>query len=280
LTQKYYDGEVPAPGMLTDTDRDTLHQIGILKNEVGKSLDNFRFREALKGAMDMARLGNKYLADLEPWKVVKTDPERVKTIMNTCLQITANLTIVFAPFLPFTMEKLCSFLNLDQLPWSELGRTDLLANGHKTNPPELLFEKIEDPAIEIQIKKLHDTRKANEQSSLKATPQKDLCSYDDFQKMDIRVGTIIEAEKVPKTKKLLKLKIDTGIDTRIIVSGIAEHYSPESIIGQQVCVLVNLEPRELKGILSQGMILTAEDASGNLKFIAPVQKVQNGSEVR
>ncbi len=280
LTQKYYNGVVPAAGELLDVDKDALAQIVSLKADVEKSLDTFRFREALKIAMDMARLGNKYLADMEPWKVVKTDEERVKTIMNTCLQIAANLTIVFAPFLPYTMNKLRGFLNMEHLNWSELGRTDILVAGHKVNEPELLFEKIEDAVIEAQIKKLQDTKKANEMASAKAAPQKENCSYDDFSKMDIRVGTITEAEKVAKTKKLLKLTIDTGIDQRTVVSGIAEYYTPEQVIGQQVCILVNLEPRELKGIMSQGMILMAEDADGALKFVSPVNVVKNGSEVK
>ncbi|MCW0481513.1 methionine--tRNA ligase [Gaoshiqia sediminis] len=280
LTQKYYSGEVPALGDLNDVDRQTLAEIGKLKADVEKSLDTYRFREALKLAMDLARLGNKYLADEEPWKVVKTDPERVKTVMNICLQITANLTIMLEPFLPFSMDKLRGFLNLGKLDWSELGRTDLLAAGHQTKQPELLFEKIEDATIDAQVKKLQDTKKANEAAQATAKPAKENCSFDDFMKMDIRTGTIMEAEAVAKTKKLLKLKIDTGIDTRTVVSGIAEYYKPEEIIGQQVSILVNLEPRELRGIMSQGMILMAEDADGSLKFVSPVDKVKNGSEVR
>jgi methionyl-tRNA synthetase len=280
LTQKYYEGVVPAASELLDVDKETLAQITALKNDVEKSLDTFRFREALKIAMDMARLGNKYLADMEPWKVVKTDEERVKTIMNTCLQITANLTIVFAPFMPKKMDMLRGFLNMEKLDWSELGRTDLIAAGHKVNTPELLFEKIEDPVIEAQVQKLLDTKKANEMAEATAKPAKENCTFDDFQKMDIRTGTIIEAEKVAKTKKLLKLKVDTGIDQRTVVSGIAEYYKPEEIIGQEVCILVNLQPRELRGILSQGMILMAEDADGSLKFVSPVDKVKNGSEVK
>jgi methionyl-tRNA synthetase len=280
LSQKYYSGVVPAAGKLLDVDKDTLAQIVTLKAEVEKSLDTFRFREALKIAMDMARLGNKYLADMEPWKVVKTDKERVKTVMNTCLQIAANLTIVFAPFLPFTMDKLRRFLNMEKLDWSELGRTDILVAGHQLGEPELLFEKIEDSVIEIQVNKLQATKKANQMATAATTQSKPNCTFDDFQKMDIRVGTIIEAEKVAKTKKLLKLKIDTGIDQRTVVSGIAEYYNPEGIIGQKVCILVNLEPRELKGIMSQGMILMAEDAGGTLKFVSPISITKNGSEVR
>ena len=280
LTQKYYEGIIPDVNELFDIDKETLEQLAVLKAEVEKSLNSFRFREALKFAMDMARLGNKYLADMEPWKVVKTDEERVKTIMNVSLQITANLTIVFEPFLPFTSEKLRGFLNMEKQNWSELGRTDLLLAGHKTNQPELLFEKIEDAVIEAQVNKLLETKKANEMAEAVASPVKENCTFDDFQKMDIRVGTIIEAEKVAKTKKLLKLKIDTGIDQRTVVSGIAEFYNPEEIIGQQVSILVNLLPRELKGIESQGMILMAEDADGTLRFVSPVNAVKNGSEIR
>ena len=280
LTQKYYNGEVPALGELNEVDQQTLAEIGKLKVEVEKSLNSYRFREALKLAMDLARLGNKYLADEEPWKVFKTDPERVKTVMNICLQITANLTIMLEPFLPFTMNKLRGFINFEKLDWSELGRTDLLAAGHQTNKPELLFEKIEDSTIEAQVQKLLNTKKANEAAEATAKPAKENCSFDDFMKMDIRTGTILEAEVVPKTKKLLKLKIDTGIDKRTVVSGIAEYYKPDDIVGKQVSILVNLEPRKIKGIESQGMILMAEDADGTLKFVSPEGKVKNGSEVR
>ena len=280
LTQKYYAGEVPALGQLNEVDRATLAEIENLKVQVEKSLDTYRFREALKLAMDLARLGNKYLADEEPWKVFKTDPERVKTVMNICLQITANLTIMLKPFLPFSMDKLCGFINFEKLDWSELGRTDLLPAGHQTNQPALLFEKIEDSVIEAQVQKLLDTRKANQAAESIAKPAKDNCSFDDFMKMDIRTGTILEAQLVPKTKKLLQLKIDTGIDKRTVVSGIAEYYKPEDIIGKQVSILVNLEPRKIRGIESQGMILMAEDADGTLKFVSPEGQVKNGSEVR
>ncbi|TKG93583.1 methionine--tRNA ligase [Puteibacter caeruleilacunae] len=280
LTNKYYKGVVPALGELNDTDRETLAEIASIREQVEKSLENYRFREALKFAMDLARLGNKYLADEEPWKVVKTDEERVKTIMNVCLQITANLAIVFEPFLPFTAEKLRSFLNVEGVNWEDLGRTDLLAAGHQINKPQLLFEKIEDSVIEAQVQKLLDTKKANEMAEAKAAPAKENIEFDDFTKMDIRVGTIIGAEKVAKTKKLLKLEVDTGIDTRTVVSGIAEYYKPEEIIGKQVSILVNLAPKKLRGIESQGMILMAEDADGSLKFVAPTDAVKNGSEVR
>jgi methionyl-tRNA synthetase len=280
LTQKYYNGVVPALGETNTVDQAALAEIGKLKAEVEKSLDNYRFREALKLAMDLARLGNKYLADEEPWKVIKTDPERVKTVMNICLQITANLTIMLEPFLPFSMEKLRGFIRLEKLDWSELGRTDLLTAGHQTNKPELLFGKIEDATIEAQVQKLLDTKKANEAAAAVAKPARENCSFDDFMKMDIRTGTILEAEQVAKTKKLMKLLVDTGIDKRTVVSGIAEYYKPEEIIGRQVSILVNLEPRKLRGIESQGMILMAEDADGTLKFVSPETKVKNGSEIR
>ncbi len=280
LTNKYYGGEVPGRGELTENDKQTLKEIGVLKTEVEKSLDSFRIRESLKNAMDLARLGNKYLADEEPWKVVKTDEERVKTIMNICLQVTANLTIILEPFLPFSMEKLRGFLNIEKQGWDILGNVDLIAVGHKVNKPELLFEKIEDKVIEDQLQKLLDTKKANELAGAKAAPAKENILFDDFGKMDIRVGTIWEAEKVAKTKKLLKLKIDTGIDQRIVVSGIAEYYQPEDLVGKQVSILVNLEPKKLRGIESQGMILCAENADGSLSIVSPDQEVKPGSEVR
>ena len=280
LTHKYFEGKVPELGTLTDYDKQTLSSISVIKAEVEKSLDSFRFREALKNAMDLARLGNKYLADEEPWKVIKTDPERVKTVLNISLQITANLTICLEPFLPFSMNKLRCFLNFGKLDWVKLGDTNLLLAGHQLNTPELLFEKIEDDVIEKQVQKLLDTKKANELALAKAAPAKPHIEYDDFGKMDIRVGTILEAEKVAKTKKLLKLLIDTGIDKRIVVSGIAEYYEPEALIGNQVSILVNLAPKNLKGIESQGMILCAENADGSLSIVSPDQKVKNGAEVK
>jgi methionyl-tRNA synthetase len=280
LTHKYFEGKVPELGTLTDYDKQTLSSISAIKAEVEKSLDSFRFREALKNAMDLARLGNKYLADEEPWKVIKTDVERVKTILNISLQITANLTICLQPFLPFSMNKLRGFLNLGKLDWEKLGDTNLLAAGHQLNTPELLFEKIEDDVIEAQVQKLLNTKKANELAQAKAAPAKPHIEYDDFGKMDIRVGTILEAEKVAKTKKLLKLLIDTGIDKRTVVSGIAEYYEPEALIGKQVSILVNLAPKNLKGIESQGMILCAENADGSLSIVSPDQKVKNGAEVK
>lgn len=280
LTNKYFGGEVPARGELSAYDRETLEAIRQIREEVEKSLENYRFREALKNAMDLARLGNKYLADEEPWKVIKADPERVKTILNVCLQVTANLTIALEPFIPFSMEKLRGFLNLEKCAWQKLGDAGLLPAGHRVNEPELLFEKLEDAVIEKQVQKLLDTKKANELAATTAVPAKECVTFDQFGAMDIRVGTVLEAEKVAKTKKLLKLKIDTGIDKRTVVSGIAEYYQPEELIGRQVCILVNLEPKPLKGIESQGMILCAQNADGDLVLVSPVKKVKEGSEVK
>lgn len=217
---------------------------------------------------------------MEPWKVVKNDPGRVKTIMNIALQITTNLTIVFEPFLPFTTDKLRGFMNLDKFGWDQLGRPNLIGAGHRMNTPELLFEKIEDEAIQAQVDKLLSTKKANELEEVKVNPAKDNIEYEDFAKMDIRIGTIIAAEKVAKTKKLLKLTIDTGLDQRTVVSGIAEYFEPEKIIGQQVSILMNLAPKILKGIESKGMILMTENSDGSLVFITPATKIKEGSEVR
>ena len=280
LTEKYFNGIVPERGQTSQYDEDTLNAIEQIKAEIEKSLDNFRFREAQKNTMDLARLGNKYLADEEPWKVIKTDPDRVKTILNVCLQVTANLTIAFEPFLPFSMDRLRHFLNLEKLPWQMLGDKNLMKPGHKLNPSHLLFEKIEDKVIEKQVQKLLDTKKANEMAAATAAPAKENITYDQFGAMDISTGTVLEAERVAKTKKLLKLKIDTGIDQRTVVSGIAEYYTPEEMVGKQVCILVNLEPKPLKGIESKGMILCAQDADGKLVLVSPVDKVKNGSEVK
>ncbi len=280
LTQKYYESVVPAIGELTDFDRETLAEIPVLRKKVEESIENFRFREALKEAMNIARLGNKYLADTEPWKVIKTDPERVKTIMNISLQIAANLAVVFEPFMPFTSEKLLKMLNLGKPGWDMLGRADILAAGHTLGEPSLLFDKIEDDAIEKQLEKLANTKKANEIKATPVAPQREAVSYDDFSKMDIRVGTILEAERVPKTDKLLKLTIDTGIDKRTVVSGIAGYFTPEQAVGKKVSMLVNLEPRKIRGIESHGMILMAQDADGRLEFVAPLTDVRNGSEVK
>ncbi len=280
LTQNYYKGVVPAAGELTDFDRETLAELPIIRKKIEESIENFRFREALKEAMNMARLGNKYLAETEPWKVMKTDPERVKTIMNIALQIAANLPIAFEPFMPFTSEKLLKMLNLGKPGWDKLGRADILAVGHTIGEPSLLFEKIEDAEIEKQVEKLANTKKANEIKIAPVTPQHDPITYDEFSKMDIRVGTILEAERVPKTDKLLKLTIDTGIDKRTVVSGIAAYFTPEQAIGKKVSMLVNLEPRKIRGIESHGMILMAQDADGRLEFVAPLTDVRNGSEVK
>ena len=281
LTQKYYGGAVPAAGELTAYDRETVAEIPVIKKSLEENIENYRFREALKDAMNLARLGNKYLADSEPWKLVKTDPERVKTILNVALQITANIAVAIEPFMPFTAEKVLKLLQIGKPGWDELGSTALLEAGHVIGTPELLFEKIEDSVVEAQLEKLAATKQANLAAEMgkEVTPQKEVVSFDDFGKMDIRVVTIKEAEKIAKTKKLLKLTIDTGIDTRTIVSGIAEYYTPEELVGRQVLVLVNLEPRELKGVLSQGMILMGQDATGKLVLLSPTDKVGSGTIV-
>ena len=280
LTGKYYDGRVPERGIADENDNTVLKEITRIRESVETSIETYRFREALREAMNLARLGNKYLADAEPWKIDKTDPERVKTIMNIALQITANLTIVLEPFLPFSMSKLRKWINIDLKNWDEAGRVDLLKPGHLIDKPGLLYEKIEDEAIRRQISKLESTKKANESESAKILPSKDPVTFDDFTKVDIRTATILEAEKVPKTTKLLKLKIDTGLDVRTIVSGIAEFYEPESIIGRQISIVANLEPRKIKGIESKGMILMAEDKDGKLVMVTPAEKVSNGSAIK
>lgn len=318
LTHKYFDGIVPPLGDLTDFDRSVLQDLAQFKQRVEENLDSFRFREALKEAMNLARLGNKYLADTEPWKVIKTDEDRVKTILNISLQLVANLTIIMDPFMPFTTQKLrgilgvggisasgitrkpevmsgtegvnvapatcccCSSPIVDTfvLSWDRLGRSDLIEVGHKLGEPTLLFEKIEDSTIEAQLQKLEDTKKANLMANTQATPQKENISFDDFGKMDIRVVKILEAEKVAKTKKLMKMLVDTGLDQRTVISGVAEYFEPKDLIGKQVCMLINLAPREIKGVASQGMILYAEDADGSLKLVQPAVLVNNGCEVK
>ena len=279
LTHKYYNGIIPAQGELTDFDKETLAQIPVFKEQVEKNLETYHFREALKEAMSLARLGNKYLADTEPWKLIKTDEERVKTIMNISLQITTNLSTLIEPFLPFTANKLREFLNIEPLAWGNIG-ANVMTDNHQINKASLLFEKIEDETIQAQIDKLLATKAANEAEKKIVAPAKKNINFDDFMKLDIRVGTITAAEKIAKTKKLLKLTVDTGIDQRIVVSGIAEHYKSEEIIGKQVSILVNLEPKQLKGIESQGMILMAEDADGKLSFVSPYQTIKPGSEIR
>ena len=281
LTQKYYNGVVPACGELNDYDRETITELQAIKANLERNIEHYHFREALKEAMNFARIGNKYLADTEPWKVVKTDPERVKTILNIALQITANTAIAIEPFMPFTAAKMISMLAADKFGWEELGSMELIGEGHTIGKPELLFEKIEDDVIQKQLDKLQATKEANlaAEKSQEVEPQKENVTFDEFQKMDIRVSTILTAEKVAKTKKLLKLTVDTGIDQREIISGIAEHFTLEELVGQQVLVLVNLEPRELKGTLSRGMILMAEDASGKLRLLQPNEAAHNGAIV-
>ncbi|MFR9611846.1 MAG: methionine--tRNA ligase [Rikenellaceae bacterium] len=281
LTQKYYEGVVPECGELTDYDRDTIAEIERSKGLLESAIEGYKFREALKEAMNIARIGNKYLADNEPWKQIKTDPERVKTVLFVAIQITANLSIACEPFMPFSAAKILQMMAIEPLNWEQLGSMSLVEAGHTIGKAELLFEKIEDSVIEAQLEKLRSTREAIEmaEASQNVEPQKETISFDDFQKMDIRVSKVVAAEKVAKTKKLLKLTVDTGIDTRTIVSGIAEYFTPEELVGRQVLVLVNLAPRELKGITSQGMILMAEDAMGKLQIIAPTEDVNPGAMV-
>ncbi|WP_165731479.1 methionine--tRNA ligase [Polaribacter sp. 20A6] len=281
LTNKYYEGIVPAANDFTEVDEDVLAAVKEFPNIIGKSIERYRFREASQELMNLARLGNKYLADEEPWKVIKVDAERVQTIMYVALQISAALAVVSKPFLPFTSDKLKGILNLDEtLSWEDITEKDvLLPAAHQINKAELLFSKIEDQTIEIQLEKLAATKIANEQENKVLEPQKETIEFDDFTKLDIRIGTILEAEKVAKTKKLLKLKVDVGIDTRTIVSGIAESFSPEDIIGQQVSVLVNLAPRKIRGVESQGMILMTDTPDGKLAFVEPTKEVKNGQQV-
>lgn len=280
LTHKYFNGTVPELGEINDNDKNTIEEINAFPQRIASSIENYRFREAINEMMNLARLGNKYLTENEPWKIFKTDENRVKTILNISLQICANLSILCEPFLPFTAAKLCTMLNVNQQKWENAGKTDLMKEAHQLSEVGFLFQKIEDAEIEMQIQKLLDTKKANEEAAFVAKAAKTNIEYDDFAKIDLRVGCIIEAEKVPKTKKLLKLKIDTGIDQRTVVSGIAEFYEPENIIGQKVSILVNLAPKNLKGIESQGMILMAEDHDGKLCFVSPTLEVKSGSEIK
>ncbi|MBR3896685.1 MAG: methionine--tRNA ligase [Bacteroidaceae bacterium] len=281
LTQKYYDGVVPAPGELTDYDKETLAEFKDVKEKVERLLDNFKFRDAQKEAMNLARIGNKYIADCEPWKVIKTDPERVKTIIYISLQLTANLAIAFEPFLPFSSDKLRGMLNMPTFEWNSLGNTDILPVGHQLAAPALLFEKIEDATIDAQIQRLEDIKKANEAEAYKANPIKPTISFEDFEKLDIRVGTVLECENVPKMKKLLKFKIADGLQNRTIVSGIAQHYQPEELVGKQVLFIANLAPRQFKnGLVSEGLILSAENYDGSLAVTSLLKEVKPGSEVK
>jgi methionyl-tRNA synthetase len=279
LTHKFFGGKVPACGTLYDIDNEVIEKLKLFPDSIAKSIETYRFREALNELMELARMGNKYLADTEPWKLAKTDMERTATILNLSLQIAANLAILCEPFLPFTACKLAGILNLSESAWDKAGVINLLPEGHEINPAELLFDKIEDDVIAAQVQKLLDTKKANELESKTVAPLKPDVSFDDFGAMDIRVATILEAEIVPKTKKLLKLTLDTGLDKRTVVSGIAEYFQPADIIGRQVCLLANLAPREIKGITSQGMILMAQDKDGSLAFVSPSKVVANGGGV-
>ena len=288
LTNKYFGGKVPAKGELTADDQAVIGEFNETKKNLESLLDVFRFRDAQKEAMNLARIGNKYLADTEPWKLIKTDEARVATILNLSLQITANLAVAFGPFLPHSTEKLLGMLNLDKsvLEWKNLGRLDLLAAGADLNKPELLFEKIEDEPINKQLQRLEDIKKANaeadakkEAENFKAQPQKATIQYDDFEKLDLRVGTILECNKVPKADKLLQFKIDDGMGGRTIVSGIAQWYKPEELVGTQVIFVANLAPRKLKGIESQGMLLTSQDADGRINLLRPEVKVKSGVKI-
>ena len=288
LTNKYFGGKVPAKGELTADDQAVIDEFNETKKNLESLLDAFRFRDAQKEAMNLARIGNKYLADTEPWKLIKTDEARVATILNLSLQITANLAVAFGPFLPHSTEKLLGMLNLDKsvLEWKNLGRLDLLADGADLNKPELLFEKIEDEPINKQLQRLEDIKKANaeadakkEAENFKAQPQKATIQYDDFEKLDLRVGTILKCNKVPKADKLLQFKIDDGMGGRTIVSGIAQWYKPEELVGTQVIFVANLAPRKLKGIESQGMLLTSQDADGRINLLRPEVKVKSGVKI-
>lgn len=280
LTQKYFDGRVPQRRALTDYDHTTIAEFGEIKSKLEHELEHYHFREALKEAMNLARIGNKYLADTEPWKLAKTDMARVETILNLALQITANLSIVFAPFLPMSTTKLLGMLQTEAFDWEQIGSIDLLVAGHQLGQAELLFDKIDDETIDAQIKKLQDNKAANEAANRKAVPVAEDITFEDFLKLDIRVGTVLECTKVPKADKLLQFRIDDGLGGRTIISGIAQHYAPEELVGKQVCFIANLPPRKLKGIESQGMILSAENVDGHLRVIQPAETVAPGSQVK
>ncbi len=280
LTKKYYDGVVPACGGLTDFDRETIAEFQGVKAQVESLLENFRFRDAQKEAMNLARIGNKYLADSEPWKVIKTDPERVKTVIYISLQLVANLSIAFEPFLPFSSGKLRAMLNVKEAQWERLGDIDILSAGHQLGEPALLFEKIEDEVVEAQVQKLLDMEKANAETNYRAADIKADIAFEDFEKLDIRVGTVLSCERVPKADKLLKFEIADGLENRTIVSGIAKHYNPEDLVGKQICFIANLPPRKLRGIESQGMILSAENFNGDLSVLALDREVKPGSPVK
>ncbi|HLW40580.1 MAG TPA: methionine--tRNA ligase, partial [Brumimicrobium sp.] len=282
LNNKYYEGVIPALGEITAEDQKIIDALKEIPAKVEELLYAYKIRDAQKEVMELARMGNRYLAETEPWKIIKNDPRRVETILHIALQITANLSILFDPFLPSTAEKIRSFLNLDEFNWEQAGKIDILKVGTSTNTPTILFQKIEDEMVEKEKEKLLNTRASNvaEEKKKAPEPQKEDVQFEEFLKMDVRIGTILEAKPVKKADKLLELLIDTGIDQRTIVSGIAEHYKPEEIIGKKVSVLLNLPPRKLRGVVSNGMILMAEDNNGKLSFIVPEEDVDTGSEIR
>lgn len=280
LTKKYFDGKVPACGAVTDYDKAIIEEFVNVKSEVEKLLNQFKFREAQKEAMNLARIGNRYLAETEPWKLAKSDLSRVATILNISLQLVANLSIAFEPFLPFSSKKLRSMLAYEEFKWESLGRTDLLPEGHELGEVGLLFEKIEDDAIQAQLDRLARIKKENEAANYKANPVRPDCTFDDFLKLDMRVGTVLECTKVPKADKLLQFKIDDGLETRTILSGIAKHFKPEELVGKQVCFIANLPPRTMRGIVSEGMILSAEDNEGKLSLLTVEPKAKPGSEIK
>lgn len=287
LTHKYFDGKVPTDAAPDAIDRQTLEQVGVIKARLSDALENYKFREAVKEAMNLARLGNKYLTETEPWKVAKSDMDRCASILRTSLKICVDLAIAFAPFTPFSTDKLLGMLNLtkDVLKWDNLGNHDILTEGHQLEKAELLFAKVEDDVIQAQLDKLAATKQANlKEAAANAIPapvepQKSECTFEDFEKMDIRTATVLEAERVPKTDKLLKLTIDTGIDKRVIVSGIAQYYTPEEMVGKQISILANLAPRKIRGIESKGMILMARQSDGKMRFITPAERLDNGATI-
>lgn len=279
LTHKYFEGNIPVQGELSSYDQEVLKEMSEFPARISQSLERFRFREALGIMMDLARLGNKYLAEMEPWKEIKKDKARTGTILNVALQIAASLAVVSEPFLPFTATKLRHSMGLGDAKWRDAGRADLLPTGLALSDPGLLFEKVEDSAIEAQVKKLMDSKRKNEAEAVQAAPMKEIITYDDFAKLDIRIVKVLEAEPVKKSKKLLKLIVETGLGKRTVLSGVAEHFSPEELLGKQVVMLINLAPRKMVGIDSEGMILMAEDADGSLKLLQPHQQVKSGSVV-
>lgn len=280
LTQKYYDGVVPSLSNPSEEELTTAKKMSEYPGRIGHSIENYRFREALNEMMNLARLGNKFLTDAEPWKIQKSNPQKVKNILNRSLQICAALSILCEPFIPFTAKKLKDMLNFCEAKWDYAENINLLPEGHKINKPQLLFEKIEDEQVDAQVKKLHNTKKENtENEKTDIKPQKPNITYNDFAKLDLRTATILEAEKVSKTKKLLKLLVDTGIEKRTIVAGIAEYYEPKEIIGKKAVVLINLEPRNIRGIASDGMLLMVQNNEGALCFISPEKDFENGSPI-